>query len=155
MRDFRAFVKSHPSKSTEALANLVLKQPASMILPVLVREIEELRRVAALSTERNLIAPFLKRFLREDSLNGDNAETIIKAFREKVALGDGQRLELLRMTIPEHEYRIAFLRQQAIGISATIQMHEDCVAVIKKYKVNTMAEVLLGKAKPRKRLVTG
>jgi hypothetical protein len=151
MKDFRSFVKSHPGKSAEALANLLLKQPAALILPVLVREIEEVRRTATLSNERTILAPFLERFLAVDSINGENYDLIIQAFRERVALGDGQRMELLKMTEAEHEYRINFLRLQAVGITETIKLHEQCIRVIRKYKVATMADVLLGRGKSHKR----
>jgi len=143
MKTFREFVEANQDKPVERIAILALKLPAEILLPVLTHEVDLILRTLARTSERSVILPALERLKKTASARIPEASAdLIAALRQRVALGNGERIPMLDMTTQQHWERITFLRSQRDGIDQTIKLHEECITLLQRKHVVTMRELL-------------
>lgn len=143
MKEFREFVESHQDKSVARIARLALKLPASALLPVIEHQVEEILRALARGNEQKILRPFLHRLnAMPAGIAPGNSPEVLQVLRQRVALGNGKRVVMMDMTEPQHLERIAFLKSQIAGTEETIQLHQECVDILRREHARTMREVL-------------
>jgi hypothetical protein len=126
---FGDWVRTHPKVEARQLARKAIKLKHPGVVDVLAEEIDHIRRGVVQAQEIASLRALLE--LAPLTAHGGRAAPapeILSFLRERFALGDGTFITWGAATIEQHEQRVALLRGQIAGLSATMARHVATIA---------------------------
>lgn len=133
---FRDWVRQNPNAAINELAQRAIEEHPELIVPVIVEEIEHIRRMGVREQESVAVTSFLKAM----GSGGQGIGTRVNAKGEPVrlvlpsepfALGNGLKVTWGEATIEQHKQRIGMLRAMMLGTQQTMKLHEGAVKSLK------------------------
>lgn len=150
-------IAAHPDHDSETIArNLLNKTSKSELFPLLLEEIEHVRRAITKNHERAVARSQMASFLENaaakhnqpTSLNvvNDFVAHIIQQRRELLvmewSLGDGTKVEIGEATVEQIRQRLNMLRKQHSGLGQTIRDLEAIEAELVRSGCNCLNDML-------------
>lgn len=137
LRDLYLPELSEHDAAVHALKALKVPESArSVLLPLVVRDVQLFRRVGSHSIEQHVPIP--------SKQNSDpKTSPLLRAelLSETFALGDGRRVRWGEATAQDHQDRIDFLTKQIRGTQQTIGRHAAAIELISTANVSCLDEV--------------
>lgn len=131
-------IAKNPNKSARQIARLAMKDP-DLVVTVLAREVERVRRQGTHSVEVAQIGPLLKSYSGERKAATDEMFKALNASFKPTKGADF--ISWGKATVADHLQRIEFLRVHIAGCQATIRRHEDAIKAIEAAGVACLDEL--------------
>lgn len=131
-------ITKYPTKSARQIAQLALDD-ADLVLGIVTREVERIRRTDTRNIELNRIGPLIRSYSTDRSVATTEMLSALNAAFKPTRGADF--ISWGKATREQHVQRIEFLQAHIAGCQATIHRHEAAIAAIDAAGVTCLDEL--------------